>query len=84
MAWLALLPGRLLERRGNTAPRGMTARRLRLRSLPFDKTRLIGELPLSRRAVFPHLRVRFPTLPHFGHVRRPNLYVFLMKLRYLP
>ena len=84
MAWLALLPGRLLERRGNTAPRGMIARRLRRRSRPFDKTRLIGELPFSRQAVFPHFGVRFPTLPHFGFVLRPNLHTFLMKLRYLP
>ena len=36
MAWLALLPGRLLERTGNSAPRGMVA---------HDRTRLIGRLP---------------------------------------
>ncbi len=38
MAWLALLPGRLLERIGNGAPRGMVA---------HDRTRLIGRLPTS-------------------------------------
>jgi len=35
MAWLALFPGRLLERTGNGAPRGMTV---------HDRTRLIGQL----------------------------------------
>ena len=36
MAWLALLPGRLLERTGNGTPRGMVA---------HDRTRLIDRLP---------------------------------------
>jgi len=36
MAWLALLPGRLLEAVGNDGPRGMIA---------HDRTRLIGGLP---------------------------------------
>ena len=36
MAWLAPLPGRLLERVGNGAPRGMVA---------HDRTRLIDRLP---------------------------------------
>ena len=35
MALLAPLPGRLLERRSNVAPRGMTV---------LDRTRLIGQL----------------------------------------
>ena len=35
MAWLALFPGRLLERMGNHAPRGMTV---------HDRTRLTGQL----------------------------------------
>jgi len=42
MAWLAPLPGRLLERHGNVPPRWMTARRP---SRAFDRTRLIGGLP---------------------------------------
>jgi len=36
MAWLASLPGRLLEAVGNGGPRGMVA---------HDRTRLIGGLP---------------------------------------
>ena len=36
MAWLALLPGRLLERTGNSTPRGMVA---------HDRTRLNDRLP---------------------------------------
>ena len=36
MAWLALLPGRLLERIGNNTPRGMVA---------HDRTRLNDRLP---------------------------------------
>lgn len=39
MAWPALGPGRLLERCGNAAPRGMTV---------HDRTRLIGRLPIHR------------------------------------
>jgi hypothetical protein len=39
--WLALLPGRPLERRGNVPPRGMTAPATRV----ADRTRLIGGLP---------------------------------------
>ncbi len=38
MAWPALDPGRLLERCGDAAPRGMTV---------HDRTRLIGRLPIS-------------------------------------
>lgn len=38
MAWPALDPGRLLERYGDVAPRGMTV---------HDRTRLIGRLPIS-------------------------------------
>lgn len=37
MAWPALGPGRLLERCGDAAPRGMAV---------LDRTRLIGRLPL--------------------------------------
>jgi len=48
-AWLALLPGRLLERAGNSTPRGMAV---------HDRTRLIGRLP-----TFPARRQRsLPTL----------------------
>lgn len=36
MAWPALGPGRLLERYGNVAPRGMAVQ---------DRTRLTGRLP---------------------------------------
>jgi hypothetical protein len=47
IAWLALLPGRLLEPAGNRRPRGMTAGRLR----PAHRTRLTGWLhPPSHRA----------------------------------
>ena len=38
MAWLASLPGRLLEAVGNGGPRGMIA---------HDRTRLIGGLPTT-------------------------------------
>ena len=60
MAWLASLPGRLLELHGNVLPRGMTAQRHRLRPMPFDRTRLIGELPFPifskiRRTLHPHI-----------------------------
>ncbi len=42
MAWPALGPGRLLERCGDAAPRGMTV---------HDRTRLIGRLPISMKGV---------------------------------
>lgn len=48
MAWPALGPGRLLERCGNAAPRGMAV---------HDRTRLIGRLP-----IFLPGRVRTPLL----------------------
>ena len=45
MAWPALDPGRLLERCGNAAPRGMAV---------HDRTRLIGRLPHLRTRACPH------------------------------
>ena len=71
MAWLASLPGRLLERVGNGAPRGMTV-------TPFarvvHRTRLIGRLP------FFHIRSKWTWLPlgvsrgSFA-LRRKNIFV---------
>ena len=49
MAWLALLPGRLLERTGNSAPRGMVA---------HDRTRLIGRLPTQCWSMNSRLRLQ--------------------------
>jgi hypothetical protein len=93
MAWLAPLPGRLLERRGNAVPRGMIARCLRLTLEALDRTRLIGGLPTSRTGR-PAFRASAPSVDS-GNPRdifhisppcvrvAPKLARFGMKMRYL-
>jgi len=60
MAWLALLPGRLLERTGNSAPRGMVAHdRTRLNDRLPTYYEQAGRLGLSTAAIGMHLVYRY-------------------------
>ena len=54
MAWLASLPGRLLEAVGNGGPRGMVA---------HDRTRLIGGLPTPAQRRWEVLLMGYPPIP---------------------